>query len=254
MSSSWHSILKQAGSDYTSETSNAGAGERRNSIQQARVLQAVQNGPGKGAVFSHARGAAQPQPVPAPLPKAGSWRTIVAASFSGAIAIGLTGYAFLGRGDAGERVSQQAVEFAKAIDDVKSRIKPVLASIEVPAPLTPQMAPGQKESLAVPDAGAGVYMSHLQPATEDAFLEGASKQLRFGNIAGARTIYETLVHFGSQRAAMALAETYDPFVLAWRQSDVTQSDAKRARQWYQKAADLGSKDARERLDEMEKSE
>jgi hypothetical protein len=261
MTSSWHSILKQAGPDYSFDSYERAsvdpaparvAGDRR-SLQQARVLQAVHGDRPGHATFAVIGGGSQLQPPAASLPKGSSWRSIAAISFSGAI-IGLSGYALLGRGDAGERVSQQAVEFAKAIDDVKDRIKPVLASIDVAAPAAPRLAPGQRESLALPNSGAASAVSRLHKATEDAFFDRASKQLKLGDVAGARKLYETLVQFGSERAAMALAETYDPFVLAWSQADIRQSDAKQARQWYEKAAGLGSADARHRLDELEQAE
>jgi hypothetical protein len=87
----------------------------------------------------------------------------------------------------------------------------------------------------------------LQKETENAFAERAYQQLTVGDINGARTIYETLAQRGSQRGAFGLASTYDPSVLppGW------QADVRLAREWYEKAARLGSQKASQRLKALE---
>ena len=52
------------------------------------------------------------------------------------------------------------------------------------------------------------------------------------------------------RAAMALAATYDPGVLTQLRAMGANADVGTARQWYQKAADWGSPDAKRRLQEL----
>jgi TPR repeat protein len=52
---------------------------------------------------------------------------------------------------------------------------------------------------------------------------------------------------GSARAAFALAQTYDPEVLAQWQARGIKGDMARARQLYQLASEQGSPEAKERI-------
>jgi hypothetical protein len=69
-----------------------------------------------------------------------------------------------------------------------------------------------------------------------------------GDIAAARTMFERVAEAGDAAGAFALAETYDPAVLrAMPLRGGITPDAGQARRWYEKARDLGSSAAPERL-------
>ena len=97
-------------------------------------------------------------------------------------------------------------------------------------------------------AAASVTLSR---ATEQTLLERASAQLTHGDGPGARAVYEALAHYGSARGAFSLAETYDPNVLAREPACKLTPDLRLAREWYSKAAELGSMNAYDRLKALE---
>jgi hypothetical protein len=68
-----------------------------------------------------------------------------------------------------------------------------------------------------------------------------------GDVASARLMYQRAAEAGEAMAAFALAETYDPLVLA--KAGIA-PDVGLARTWYAKARDLGSPQATERLERL----
>lgn len=69
-----------------------------------------------------------------------------------------------------------------------------------------------------------------------------------GDVAAARTMFERVAEAGDEAGAFALAETYDPTVLRTLhlRGGIT-PDPVRARRWYEKAKDMGSSAAPERI-------
>jgi hypothetical protein len=208
------------------------------------------------------------------------WRGLAVATFSVAL-ISLTGYAFLSQSGGGVRdASQDSApheEAEAAKDDVKQDRVPVIAAVariytpsderNDPVEAKPESLPNPPESLAKPteekanaklapqieDIGppevvAAVHtITSLSKATEEALLQRASHQLNLEDISGARRTYEALAAQGSQRGALGLAETYDAMFLARHNVIGLKPDLRLARQWYEKAASLGSSEAAERL-------
>lgn len=72
--------------------------------------------------------------------------------------------------------------------------------------------------------------------------------LAAGDVAAARTMFERVAEAGEADGAFALAETYDPTVL-WTMPSRGRiaPDAAQARSWYEKARDMGSSTAPERI-------
>jgi TPR repeat protein len=68
-----------------------------------------------------------------------------------------------------------------------------------------------------------------------------------GDIAAARLMYQRAAETGEAAAAFALAETYDPLALA---KGKIAPDVGLAQMWYEKARDLGSTLASERLERL----
>ena len=69
-----------------------------------------------------------------------------------------------------------------------------------------------------------------------------------GDIAAARLTLKRAADAGDAEAALALASTYDPYVLRELKAYGFKADAAMARAWYEKAKDLGSPVAPRRLE------
>ena len=69
-----------------------------------------------------------------------------------------------------------------------------------------------------------------------------------GDIAAARLVLRRAADATNAEAALALAETYDPYVLRGLKVYSFAADAERARAWYEKARELGSSAASQRLE------
>jgi len=85
-------------------------------------------------------------------------------------------------------------------------------------------------------------------------LARASQLLSQGNVSLARVFLEAAVEKGSAPATFALAETYDPAVLAAWGTRGAQGDPAKARDLYQKALAGGVQDATHRLQSLDKEE
>jgi len=110
---------------------------------------------------------------------------------------------------------------------------PAVAAVAPPAPQV--TAPGARRM--DPDELAG-------------FLKRAKSLLAVGDIASARLLLERAADAQEAEAALMLATTYDPQVIGNQDMRSITADPAMARQWYQKAAALGSADARRRLSEL----
>lgn len=85
-------------------------------------------------------------------------------------------------------------------------------------------------------------------ADEVKFLMKQGEQFaNLGDLATARTLFQRAAEAGDATAATALA-AYDPTVVAKLDVIGIRADLEKARFWYQKAASLGSSDAKRRLD------
>ncbi|MGY3590481.1 chromosome segregation ATPase [Bradyrhizobium sp. USDA 4341] len=95
----------------------------------------------------------------------------------------------------------------------------------------------------------------VQPASEQVaeaagLVARASSLLRQGDVGAARLVLERAVEMGSAQASFALAETYDPLVLAKWGTYGTRSDATKAKALYARADAAGIKEAKARLDAL----
>jgi hypothetical protein len=73
-----------------------------------------------------------------------------------------------------------------------------------------------------------------------------------GDLAGARLLYRRAAEAGNARAALTLAETYDPVVLETLGESGLAPNVAMARLWYKKANELGSTEALARLEKLER--
>jgi hypothetical protein len=79
-------------------------------------------------------------------------------------------------------------------------------------------------------------------------MQRGEEQFAQGNVAAARLMYERAAEMGLPEAALALGATFDTDELT-RLSvrGGVQADAKEARRWYERALQLGARDAEQRL-------
>ena len=82
-------------------------------------------------------------------------------------------------------------------------------------------------------------------------LKRARGLIAVGDIAPARLLLQRAADAQEASAALLLAQTYDPAVLGTPDLRSITPDPALAREWYQKAARLGSPDARQRLTQMQ---
>jgi hypothetical protein len=90
----------------------------------------------------------------------------------------------------------------------------------------------------------------LDPETLAGLMTRAKSLIGVGDIAAARLLLERAANAGDATAALLLARTYDPAVLGTRDTRSVNADANAARDWYQKAATLGSAEAQQRLAQL----
>ncbi len=205
------------------------------------------------------------QPRNTPSVKANSWRNIVAVIFSFAV-IGSTAQAFLNRGErsvpdttapaaepdvrttvssAGLAVARTETEPSLEPKSERRGWKPFRNSA---APSIQHGLDGASEEAEAPAAPASrPLLAELNQVTEQALLDRAAAQLHRGDLGLARVIYETLASYGSSRAALLLAETYEAGFLSQNSIAGSKADPHMARLWYEKAALLGSMEAYQRL-------
>jgi hypothetical protein len=108
---------------------------------------------------------------------------------------------------------------------------------------------------AVPVAAPPVAASPARKLDADelvALMKRAKGLIAIGDIASARLLLERAADAQEASAALLLAQTYDPAVLGAQDTRSITPDPAAARTWYQKAAQLGSSDATQRLAQMQK--
>jgi hypothetical protein len=111
---------------------------------------------------------------------------------------------------------------------------------------------GQAETTVIQPPPAAAPPSRRMEADElEALLKRAKSLIAMGDIAPARLLLERAADAQEARAALMLAQTYDPAVLGTPDMRSITPDPALARDWYQKAARLGSPDAKQRLAQMQ---
>jgi hypothetical protein len=100
--------------------------------------------------------------------------------------------------------------------------------------------------LPTPTQGSSTAL-RLDSQEINTLIDRGSAYLKRGDLASARLLLRRAAEAGSANAALMLGSTFDPLII--RQLGVIgiEPDVGRARQWYEKAADLGSDAASQRL-------
>jgi hypothetical protein len=123
------------------------------------------------------------------------------------------------------------------------------APVSVPPPLT--AAAAATASTAPVLASPRPNFTAALPDRDEVAAQVARGRAIFsnGDVAGARLILRWAAEHDDPQAALALGETYDPDVLT-RLGAIKFADPAQAREWYHRAADLGSAVAISRLDQL----
>jgi hypothetical protein len=88
---------------------------------------------------------------------------------------------------------------------------------------------------------------HLEASEIASLMKRGKDLMASGDVVAARMVFQLVAEAGEASAAFALAETYDPSVLDKLPTTGVQPDVALARQWYEKAKELGSPAAPGRL-------
>ena len=123
-----------------------------------------------------------------------------------------------------------------------------VAAVTPAAPVV-AVAPAVREP--VPVTREAVPARRIDPDELAVLLKRAKSLLAIGDITSARLLLERAADAQEAEAALMLAGTYDPQVLGSQDLRSVTPDPAAARVWYQKAAQLGSADARRRLGQLQ---
>ena len=128
-----------------------------------------------------------------------------------------------------------ATAYQTALQAQSQTQSPVQVQVQAPAP-APVAAQPPPEPARTLDAD-----------TLAGLMTRARSLISVGDIAAARLLLERAANAKDATAALLLAQTYDPAVLGTSDARSVTADAAAARDWYQRAATLGSAEARQRL-------
>lgn len=91
----------------------------------------------------------------------------------------------------------------------------------------------------------------LDPREIASFLNRAQDLIAAGDLPSARLLLRRAAEAQNARAALALAQTYDPLVLKQYGSSAPAADVATARNWYERAREWGAPDVQRQLDALE---
>jgi type III secretion protein C len=135
----------------------------------------------------------------------------------------------------------------KAIPTPSAPVQPAPAAVITPAPPPPAPAP---VPVSVAPAPVAPVVAPLDRDEINALLVRARTFLSTGDVASARVVLRRAAANDDPQAALALGSTYDPSVLKKLGIISVRADPAQAREWYRKAAALGSSDASLQLKQL----
>jgi TPR repeat protein len=102
-----------------------------------------------------------------------------------------------------------------------------------------------------PKVAAAPPAIRLPPDELVNLMRRARALIEVGDVSPARLLLERAAEAQEASAALLLAQTYDPAVIGTQDLRSITADPAMARAWYQKAAELGSPEARGRLAQIQ---
>jgi hypothetical protein len=129
------------------------------------------------------------------------------------------------------------------------------ANVRPPADLETALAErarrvSPREAAATPRAAPDFVTRQLDRDELAAMLQRAGDFIKSGDLSSARLLLRRAAEAGSEEAALTLAGTFDPNVLAARGFQDGSADIALARLWYERAAQFGSSEAPRRLRQL----
>lgn len=115
---------------------------------------------------------------------------------------------------------------------------PARVATAMPAPAATAPAPARRPAV------------KMDPEEVAVLLKQGEQFISTGDVVTARVLFERAAEAGNASGALALGATYDPAVLAKLGVRGIAPDVAKARQWYERARDLGSAEARGRLETL----
>jgi hypothetical protein len=123
-----------------------------------------------------------------------------------------------------------------------------------PSPVSPTTGTAVPLPAAGPQRPAAPGPTAASPGADReevaAFIARGQTYLANGDVVSARLVFRRAAEAGDAQAALALGGTYDPLVLKSLGVIGVVADAAQARNWYQRAAGLGSREAPQRIDQL----
>jgi hypothetical protein len=120
----------------------------------------------------------------------------------------------------------------------------LLAEARVVLFITPQISIDEQKPVA---ARPFKRMAEAERESAMILLRRGDQSIKEGNIAAAQQFYRRAADYGLAEAATALGTTYDPTELARMKAVGVRPDPALARQWYEKARELGAHDTDARV-------
>jgi hypothetical protein len=133
-------------------------------------------------------------------------------------------------------------------DSTPSSVSPTTGTA-VPSPAAGLQRPAAPAPSAL---GSSAPPTAAGPDREEvaALVSRGQTYLANGDVVSARLVFRRAAEAGDAQAALALGGTYDPLVLKSLGVIGVAADAAQARGWYQKAVELGSREAPQRIDQL----
>jgi hypothetical protein len=149
-----------------------------------------------------------------------------------------------------------AADFAAEPADAHAGDVPAAAPPDVAEPRLADVAslpaeppsPPRDNPPANPPAEVGTAQPALSARDIAILVERGRAFFEAGDLAAARLLFRRAANAGDAAAALAMGATYDPVVLADRLVRGLGADAEQARNWYEKARELGSPEGPRRLE------
>jgi hypothetical protein len=150
------------------------------------------------------------------------------------------------------------IAMAPTRDEISSAYQNAMQSHTPPptaAPAAPTAAVAAPPVTTAPAAAAPPVAAppvrQIDPDELAVLMKRAKEMLGAGDIPAARLLLQRAADAQDPTAALMLAQTYDPDVLGTQDVRNINPDPEMARNWYQKAAQLGSTDAQRRLAQLQ---
>lgn len=118
------------------------------------------------------------------------------------------------------------------------------------APIEPRPEPKRVAPAPPPSTAKAVRVPELSDevrARAERFMALGARHLEQGNIGAARMFFQRAAEAGLAGGALKMAATYDPVELARLEAVAVTPDRNEARKWYERARELGAREAEERL-------